>query len=511
MPVRTLATRRVPGGARAAGSAAAAILAGAAMVGLGALAAIVGPLVAVAVPAAIVGAIAAARWPSAAVITVFLLAGAAGTITAFTPFPPVGIADLLLAALWLGVAWTYLRGRQERQVWLWPALLAPFLYLVLTAATIPTSDALTDAIESFRLAGWHMLAFVLIAVAPWPEETFGRIARGMIAVAAVVGSYAVYRKIAGPANEELALAKGAIARVEPGQEPELFGSFFGPQDLAGWGATMVPFGLALVLGWRDWWRLPALIAVGTAAFALLAADRRAAAVGVALGVALVIGLYLASRAFGGRRFGIGLAAVVTIAVGAAGVYSVTIATSTDSAERFEGLISDPIEQDTFQTRLSSWELALDETDEHPFGVGLGEVGEIGEGDEVGPPIAPGLDSSYLKVALEQGLPVMVLFIGALIALLLALAWRAITTDDPRRATLAIAACGTLVAMAAVFFTSFYIERAAALAGWIVVGLGAAQFTTAPRRPEERGVGRRAVTAVHPPADRTRAPVPAGPE
>jgi riboflavin transporter FmnP len=112
---------------------------------------------------------------------------------------------------------------------------------------------------------------------------------------------------------------------------------------------------------------------------------------------------------------------------------------------------------------------------------------------VQPVAATGLDSSYLKIGIEQGPIVMVLFITALLALLVGLAVRAIATPDPTAAALGIGACGTVVALLVFFYTGFYVEHLQTLSAWLLIGIGAAQFTGSrafPRRPVRGGIGGR---------------------
>jgi hypothetical protein len=97
-----------------------------------------------------------------------------------------------------------------------------------------------------------------------------------------------------------------------------------------------------------------------------------------------------------------------------------------------------------------------------------------------------VDSSYLVVGLQQGLMIMLLYVFALVALLIALARRTSLIMDTNRAFLAIGASGTLAAMLVLFYAGNYSEGAQISAAWLIVGLGVAQVTV--RGPRARVEG-----------------------
>src|SRR5437867_2953260 len=75
-------------------------------------------------------------------------------------------------------------------------------YVVLTGIEVLTAASVKFAFWDFRPTAWYMSAVLLFAVAPWKNETFIRIIRGVVLVAAAVGLYAIYRKIVGPSVSE---------------------------------------------------------------------------------------------------------------------------------------------------------------------------------------------------------------------------------------------------------------------------------------------------------------------
>jgi O-antigen ligase len=164
-----------------------------------------------------------------------------------------------------------------------------------------------------------------------------------------------------------------------------------------------------------------------------------------------------------------------IATGAAG-YLLTQGGSDEGTARYDALLH-PTSEPSFQARLTRWDEALTVIPEHPFGLGLGTVGGAQAHFATTRNIEtnPNLDSTYLKVALEQGLAVFGVFCAALVLLMYGLASRAVATYERAKAALAIGACGTLAAMSVLFFIGFYGIGRPALAGWIMVGIGVSQF------------------------------------
>lgn len=435
-------------------------------------------IVVLAIPAAIAGAVLTARRPAVATLAVFFLSGAIGTLTAFTPLPVTKLVDLLLLAMWLGVAGTYLTGRTARRAWLWPALIAPGLYLAVTAVEVLLTSPLSVGITAFRAASWYMAAFVLVALAPWSERTHARIARGIAVAALLVGAYCCYRWLAGSSTKETIAARQAQPGVPPSVQARFFGSFLSANQLAGWAGTMIPFCMAAAISWRGRWRLFATLAIPALAIPLLASTVRTGALAAGAGVAVVIMLALMSRGTRGR---IAAALVALLAAGiiGAGAYDLTVAGSGEQSTRFANILS-PEHDVAYTKRQERWSEAWTDIQNHPWGHGLGTSGGAAAQTASGPVITQYIDNSYLVVGLQQGLPIMLLYIFALVSLLVALARRSNLIGDPQRASLAIGACGTLVALMVLFYAGAYSEGAYVAGAWLIVGLGVAQVTVRAR-------------------------------
>lgn len=475
------------------------------------------PRSAVIVPAIVLAVVVCTRWPAAAAVGVILLTGTAGSLTAFTAVPPAQTIDLLLLGLWLGVAWRLATGRYGARLFLWPGVILPALFVAISLLWVFAGSASIElSFHSYRASTWYIAAFVLIAIAPWPPATHVRIARGALLVFLAVGTYAVLRKLTGPTGAEEAVARANHFGLPFSQPAPFTGSFLHANHLGSWSAFTIPFALALAFAWRGRWRLVAALAVAACTFSLLSADRRAATVGAVLGVVVTLILYsLSARAFRAPRIAITVIAVAVIAATGTAGYLTTIARDAESAHRFETLITAPEEDEAYQIRLGRWATVIDSLDGKPLGHGLGSVGGVARTRmdlrEVGPEaILTILDSSYLKIAYEQGLPALILFALAYLALMGGLAWRATQTSDRTLAGLAIGACGTMGALLPIFYANMMIEGHTVAAAWILIGLGAAGFTRVHRSAADRLAPGRRIAAAAGPKQPAGDPTPTSP-
>jgi hypothetical protein len=316
---------------------------------------------------------------------------------------------------------------------------------------------------------------LLIAFSPWTVDTRRRMVRGAIVVGAAVGGYATLRWAIGPAGAEEELA-AAIPNNFLDGDLRPVGSFVTTKELSAWTATMMPFALTFAFTERGHWRLMALAAFCLCAMGMLASDVRAGPAAAAPAVVVVVLLYQCSQAYRGRRGPTAMIVVLIMACAGAGAFTITLADKRDTKNRYENILH-PERDESYQARLVKWRAALDDIDEVPFGYGLGTAGRsqerYGTTNNIG---SYNLDNSYLKVAYEQGFVVMVLLVAIFLGLFAMLATGAVSLSDPARAGPAIAAAGTLVTMLALFYIGLYIEGLPALAGWILVGLGAGQLT-----------------------------------
>jgi hypothetical protein len=442
-------------------------------------------IVIVAIPGIIAAAVLAARRPVGMTLAVFFLSGLVGSITAFTPIPVSGFVDFLLLGLWLGALGTYLSGATERRAWLWPALIAPALYLGITGVEALFTHPVSLGIQGFRAASWYMAAFLLVAIAPWSERTHMRIAQGIAVVALVIGAYCTFRWIIGPSAKETLAAKHAQPGIPPAIQARFFGSFLSANQLAGWTSTMIPFCLAVAVSWRGRTRLVAAAAIPLLAIPMLASTIRTGALAAAAGVLVVLALALLLRRARGR-IAAAVVALLAVALLGAGAYDLTVGGSGKQSTRFASIFA-PEHDLAYTLRQQRWSEAWKDIQDHPWGHGLGTSGGAAAHNPSGPVITPYIDSSYLVVGLQQGLAIMLLYVFALLSLLIALARRASLIRGTKRTFLAIGACGTLTAMLVLFYAGIYSEGAYIAGAWLIVGLGVAQVTVRTPRPASEGL------------------------
>jgi hypothetical protein len=449
------------------------------------------PLLALAVPAVLGTAVACARWPAAAVIGLLILSGTFGSLQAFGILPAGPLVDLVVIALWVSIILAQLLHKRERPWWIWPGVALIFLYIWITFLEISTASSVAVGLQSFSYAALYMSVAPLLAVAGWGAGTYLRISRALVGIVLLVAGYAVLRELIGPAASERQLAMdsaGTFNAIASGADLSLIGSFPNRHELAFWVTCSAPFCLAATLiSLKGRWRLAGATAIGLCLVAAYATDVRAALPALIAGGATVIILNQLSAGARGTVLAQTVGAVAVAA--AAGAFLFTVVVGPDSSRY--GAILSPSGDPSYESHIKKWEGALDELKGHPFGKGLGTAGRLAEQGAI-PYVTAGtyaIDSSYLKIAFEQGFPVLALFLIAMIALLVELARRSIRARSPGVRALAIGACGTTVAALAMFITGQYMESLAALALWIPLGaaIGAINAERSQRKPEV-GVG-----------------------
>src|SRR3954447_20153688 len=199
------------------------------------------PVLAVAIPGTALSAVFCARFPAVATVAVFVVTGAYGSIDAYTAIPTAGVVDLLLVGLWIGAIWGYLFGGRRQAAWVWPGVVASALYLAITLLQITAAESISLGVQAFREAAWYMMAFLLVAYAPWAQRSRYRIVQGVVLTALAVGGYACFRLVAGAAPQEQMHAVTAAGNTVRLDDLGLLGSFSDKKSLAGWCASAIPF------------------------------------------------------------------------------------------------------------------------------------------------------------------------------------------------------------------------------------------------------------------------------
>ena len=436
------------------------------------------PIYAIGLPAVMAAAVLVAKSPATATVLACFVTAIIGSFEAFLGFSPNNLIDLMLAAIWLVVLIRAIVGRPYSFV-VWPAVLGCAFYVGLTTIDLLTSENFGIALLGFKSTMWYLLTFLAIAYAGWSRETYQKIALGLIAITGLLSAYVVLRLIVGPADAERELASVTSNKinVDPVDESlRVVGSFQTAHSMSFWMAFMGPFCLAVALWSSGKWRIAAAAGALLCLLAIIISEVRGPLPGFVLGTLLVLAIYQGARAFPGFKAGVAVLAIGSVMAIGAGALAVT-ASQPERIERFERIL-DPTTDPTFAKRQFKWNQVLDSVEENPFGRGLGTAGagQISGGDTV--ELAEfNIDNSYLLIAYEQGLFVMFLFIGVILALLISLIAASLRTRSKEAAAFGMGACGTLLSVMISFYTGLYIESPPIVGAWIVVGLGLSYFVS----------------------------------
>ncbi|MDQ3571566.1 MAG: O-antigen ligase family protein [Actinomycetota bacterium] len=445
----------------------------------------VSPPLALAPMALVLSAIVCNRYPAGTAIGLFALTGFYGSLVAFTGLSGAGLVDLLLGGMWTGMLLSRVRGGRTKIGIVWPATLVLGLYIAISGITIFTGDT-ASGILSFRLSTWYLLAAILVAYAGWSHLTYTKIARGVVVTGLLVGGYATFRWIVGPATteQEFAATVGGAFNYVDG-ELRTFGSFGSGHQLGFWSGAMAPFCLAAAIGWDGRWRKVAAAAFVALVFANLASEVRGGFIGLVLGSGVV--LILAQLAPSMPRLDVGRKALIAIAcVATVAVPLMFVSGATDRIERYTNILS-PSEDVAYNRRDQKWDLAVPEINREPLGHGLGSA-------SLNPALRPpyvsiaaySLDNSYLRIAYEQGFPVLILLVVGLGMVLLRLTSGSLKSKARVASAMGTGAAGTLASLMIIFYTGMYNEDVLVLGAWFVVGVGAAFLLR-----EEAGIERAA--------------------
>jgi hypothetical protein len=444
------------------------------------------PMLVFALPAAVAAGIACRKRPELALLALFAVASAFGVIDAFTPIPPSKLADLLLAGLWLGVAWRRLVGGEPFELRLIPGIVLLLAFAIVTLAQVLAAPSFSFGIHTFISTGLYLVTVVLVGASELDEQRLARIGKGIVAIALLAAAYAVLRDVIGPAGKERAIASLQPFNFKDGKLL-LFGSFESRHQLGLWCALVVPFcaGMATVL--RGRWRLAALAVIPLCAVAFISSESRAALVAALAGLAVVLALHSMGRAFPGPQLGAVLAATVVLVGGGAAAIVLSGGNGNATTKKFT-VVLHPNDDPAYQARVAKWDEALREIRTQPMGHGLGTANQLQQ--QQGRFVSIGsfsIDNSYLRAAYEQGIVPALIYIAGLLALTAALVRRAAITPDPARAGPALAAAGAMVSYVVVLYPSNAFDGYTALAAWLLAGVGIAPFLAgrrahAPARP-----------------------------
>lgn len=434
-----------------------------------------------AVPALLAAAVVVSRMPVLGVTVAFVISGAYGSLIAFWNFPEEQTVRLVIGALLVAVLWRTLVTGRAHALRLSAALALILVYFYATLVQTLLDHGNHAASHGFLFSAFYMLAAIVIAVAGWSPAIHERLAKALILVAALVGGYAVYRWIFGISTTEFTFY-GHEGFNYVGGKLKLLGSFPSGQELGAWTALVIPFCFALAFTLRGPWQIVAIAAAALCAIALAGSELRIAVAAVAIGALVVVLLHEGARGFAGLRLGSTLTALLVMAAIGTAAYEIAGGTNDTISHSYSTLLhptrrSDP----SVSQRLYKWEAAVRDLRAHPFGYGIGTANA--NSNRFLPPQNIGafnVDNGFLRVALEQGFGLMIVF--GLMALLLAvdLARNSLVIPDRFSAGLAIGAAGTASAFFVLLWAGAFQDGPRALPVWIIAGLGLAQFTSSPR-------------------------------
>jgi uncharacterized membrane protein len=432
------------------------------------------------------------RWPATTIAIAFAMSGSYGSLRAFFKLPANGVATAMLAGLAAACLGVLLFGRRKHAVVIWPAAVLVTVYLIALAVMIPFSPALAPAVKVARTGGLYMLGFLLIAYGPWRSATHTRARNAIVLISLAVGAYATLRWAIGASAKERAVVQDLVFNQTTLGKNKVQGSFPSGVELGVWTSNVIPFLLATLLAQRGRIRVAAMVALPLCVIGLLGSSLRSGVVSAVAGCATVLLLYAFALSMPATRPVVLGAVLAALLGGAVVAFPTVVGHDPNSVRRYQNILH-PGQDTSVQGRLSKWQQALHDLHGHPFGLGLGTVGPEAAGQRYISNTNSALDSSYLRIGYEQGLAVMGLFIAALVFLLAGLVRRSVVTRERDRAGPAIGAAGTLVAFMVTMIGELITSAPAALAPWVIIGLGVAPFTRLEARDAVRSaVGGRAL-------------------
>ena len=438
-------------------------------------------LIILALPLFAAGAFVAARRPEIPLLAALALIAFEGSIRAFAGLEIADPVSGLLACFVVGTVGRLVLSRRRSPIIMWPALLPLAGFIALTTAGILAASTIQLGIAAFRDAAIFMLAGLIMAIGLTERRAWRRLLNGVVLLSLLVGAYATFRWIAGPAAEELAQASGPRSNVRIGERVGLFGSFTTRGSLARWAVHTIPLCLALTLLGRGPWRAVAAAGGALCSVALVGTEVRVALVATVLAVVVVLVLQSSVRARPGLRLGTTFVAVAgSIAIGVA-AFTVVSDSTPGSAERFARIFS-PSEDQSFGVRQTRWPEALQIASDNPFGLGLGVAGRQARSQQYVTFGAANTDNSYIQVSIEQGIPALILLVVAILVLIGGLARHALRTSDPEHAAAGLAGSASLLALLVLMYTGLSLGGPPVMLVWTAVGLAlSGRLMAAPRR------------------------------
>jgi O-antigen ligase len=349
-------------------------------------------------------------------------------------------------------------GRAERLV-----VLSLAAWVVLAVLQVPIGGSLSNGFEGLRLVHFYLLTLVggvLLAARTSPD----RVGLMLLVMIAVISTYAAFRGILGPTENEREFSESRATGTFFGEHARATGSFTSPVAVV---SFLVPAGVfALVLACLQASRR-ALggVVFGLAMVGVVASYVRTALVAVVAGTIAFAGMLIGGRGTSRalKLWAVGLVAVVL----AAGYGATLIAGDVDplAKDRAESL-ANPFSDYSVRMRLKTWDRSLDKLMREPLGTGVGTIGRatIKRGRD-----ATYTDSSYLKILQEQGFLGGFLFIFAMLGAVV-LCWRRLARAGPLSRPIGVAALMGFTAFLVLCLMGEYIEQPGKALVWTLLGI-----------------------------------------
>jgi O-antigen ligase len=381
------------------------------------------------------------------------------------------ILDLAFLAAFVGlVAWD--RGQVLARFWrrlplvgrAAAVLLAA--WLVVSLVQIPVSGDLAQGLDGFRLTQGYVFAIaagvLLVSVSTRDE----RILAALLGVLAVASGYAAARAIIGPSLVERTFALSRPGVSEYGEVFRTVGSFSGAVGLASFLVPAAAFAFVLTVA-SPRHRVLAVFVLACAVAGIIGTYSRAALAALAVGVVLAAVLALSSTFIARRHKLVALGALVVLIVGGTAATALASRGGAQVRERAHGFV-DPLDDESFQTRLDTWRTSFEAARDEPLGSGLGVVGRASSLS--GEPTVT-TDNTYLKILREQGIVGAALFLLAMITACVAVV-RGIRAGSGREAPLALAAIAGFVSFLVLAGSGEYVEQPGKILAWTLLGIAA---------------------------------------
>jgi O-antigen ligase len=404
-----------------------------------------------------------------------------------TPFESKAVvAAALDVALVAAIAALFVRDRGTvvRQVWATATRFERTVFVLLAAwiavsvLQIPQSGDISQGLHGFRLSQLYVLAAPAAVVAFWPSRRTHDRVRLLLALVTAIAFYAALRVAVGPSDIERSYALDLPTVAEYGDVFRGVGSFSSAIGLGSFLAPLAAFAAVTAL-LIPRLRLLAVVTFAAAITGIIGSYGRAPllAIGVGVGCATLFLLLRGGRSRRAKLMVIG-AFVALLAVGSVSII-VASRISPGIELRTRGILH-PAGDRSLDLRTGTWDKAIRTIRDHPLGLGLGRVGRATASGER-QPVAT--DNSFLKVFVEQGVAIGVLFMLAVLGLVVALL-RRLGRLSPNRSALGLAALAGFVAFVATFAVAEYIEQPGKVLAWSLLGLAIAQAFGSRDDPDE---------------------------